>query len=231
MPSSFMMEIEARITNIGHIGATLNAMPVDIIGPQGVFGKLDLPKIKLQPSGTDIYIKPQRIEIVDHDAFQAFVKSIQLDERTSLSLFNPKAQVSAVMMTATASFHKTVDMLGMNGPKIKLVKTKSDGKADGAFMNTIMITNPSPLEIFIPQSIFQYVDEIGTVVAEQYGEFNIPRGESHHDLPGKITAGRAQGQISLIGKDVVAESWMKRTIKYFDTKITLTPVLAGMITL
>ena len=146
-------------------------------------------------------------------------------------MHNPEAKVSAMLMSTTANFSKTVEMAGMNGPKIKLTKTKAEGKADGAFVNTIVITNPSPLEIFIPQSIFQYVDEIGTVVAEQYGEFNITRGESSHDLPGKITAGRAQGQISLKGKDVVADSWMKTTIKYFDTKVNLTPVLAGMITL
>lgn len=224
-----MIEIEVRIVNIGPIGATLDAMAVDIIGPLGVFGKLKLPKIKLQPSGTDVHIMPQRIEILDHKAFQAFVKSIQLDKKTSLSLHNPGAKVSAMFMATTAIFSKVVEIAGMDGPKIEIVNTVPREGDDGAFNNTIKITNPSPLEIHIPQSTFHYLDEIGIVVAEQYGEFNIVRGTSYHELPGKVVPGKAQGKVYLVGKDVVKDSWMKQTIKYFETQITLTPVLASMI--
>lgn len=206
-------------------------MTVDLIGPGGAFGKLKLPEIRLAPSGTDFHVDPQTIVITDHDAFQAFVKTIQLDERCSLTLYNPEVSVSAVYMTTTAKFNKKLDIPGMHGPQIKLIKTTSKGRPDGMFMNTIRITNPSPLEIFIPQSTFQYIDELGTVVAEQYGEFNITRGVSEHTLPGKITAGRALGQIKLVGKDVEADSWMKTTIRYFESYVYLTPVLAGMITL
>jgi hypothetical protein len=225
-----MMEIEARITNTGPIGATLNAMTVDIIGPEGVFGKLNLDKIKLQPSGTDLHVKPQRIGVVDHDAFQAFVKSIQLDERTTLTLLNPAAKVSAMFLSTTANFRKTVETMGMNGPKVEIVETVRGEKDDGTFKNTIKITNPSPLEIYIPESVFHYVDQSGKVVAEQYGEFDIVRGTSYHELEGKITAGKASGELSLVGMEVLKDSWMKRTIKYFKSEqISLPPTLADMV--
>jgi hypothetical protein len=224
-----MIEIEARIVNIGPIGATLNAMAVDLVGPLGVFGQLKLPKIKLHRTGTDVHIVPQKVGIQDHDAFQAFVKSIQLDKKTSLSLENPEARISAMFLTTTVNFSKTAEIAGMNGPYIEIVKTVPKADGDGTFINTIKITNPSPLEIYIPQSIFHYLDEDETVVAEQYGEFNIVRGDSYHELPGKAVMSKVQGKVYLVGKGVVEDSWMRQTIKYFRSQITLTPGLTSML--
>lgn len=229
MISSFVIEIEATITNIGSIGATMNAMPVDLIGPRGVFAKLDLPKIKLQTSGTKLHVEPQKIAILDHDKFQAFVKSIMLDERTKLSLHNPKAKVSAMFMSTEADFSKTVDMLGMNGPKIEIVKMTPREEKGGAFETSFTISNPSPLEIYIPESTFHFLDEGGNVIAEQHGDFNIPRGESTHELPGKIVGGGAKERLRLVGKDVVKDSWMRKTITYFDANVALAPEMTKVL--
>jgi hypothetical protein len=227
-PSSFMMEIEAHISNTGAISATLHALTVALIGPKGTFGKLEMPKLKLQPSGTRVFIPPQKITIVNHEAFQAFVKGIQLYQLTSLTLSNPAAKVSAVFLTTTANFTKTVGLPGMDGPRIEIIKTNRRDGENGAFVNTVKISNPSPLEIYIPQGVFHFLDENDSVVAEQYGDFFITRGDSYHELPGKVLAGKPQGPVRLVGVDVTEESWMKRTIKYFEGDITLTPELAEM---
>lgn len=223
-----MMEVEANVSNTGYISATLHASTVALIGPRGLFGRLDLPKLKLQPSGTRLHVPPQEIVIEDHEAFEAFVKGIQLYQLTSLTLSNPEAKVSAVFLTTTANFTKTVGLPGMDGPRIEIIETKRNDDKSDAFVNTVKISNPSPLEIHIPQGVFHFRDETNSVVAEQYGDFFITHGDSYHELPGRVLAGKPQGQVRLVGVTVNKESWMRRTIRYFDSDVTLTPELADL---
>jgi hypothetical protein len=221
------MEIEARVVKTGPISATLLPMIVDMNGPKGLFGRVQLPEIKTQSSGTDVHVTPQKIDIVDHDAFQAFVKAIQLEQKIVLRLDNGKGKIKALFMTANINYSKDVDIIGMNGPKIEIVKTEP--QADGTFKNTLKIINPSPLEIEIPDNTFQYIDEDGTVIAEQHGKLPIVRGDSYHEVTGEVKAKNPKGKIRLVGIEVVQDSWMKHTIKYFDAQVTLTPELTGLI--
>jgi hypothetical protein len=220
---AFLMEIESKVTNTGPLGATQLPMTVELVGPKGIFGLLELPEVKTKSAGTDVYIKPQHIKITDQDAFQAFVKSLQLDDKLILKLDNGKGQIKALMMKANITYRKEVALLGMQGPKTTIVKTEDLG--DGKFKNTLKITNPSPLEIDIGENTFHYIDEAGTVIAEQYGSINIPRGDSYHEVTGVVKAKNPQGKVRLVGADVAKDSWLKETIKYFDTPITLTPEL------
>jgi hypothetical protein len=93
----------------------------------------------------------------------------------------------------------------------------------------LKIINPSPLEIEIPDNTFQYIDEDGTVIAEQHGKLPIVRGDSYHEVTGEVKAKNPKGKIRLVGIEVVQDSWMKHTIKYFDAQVTLTPELTGLI--
>lgn len=222
-----MMEIESRVTNTGPLSATQLAMTVDMIGPKGIFGKMNLPEVKTKSSGVDVNIPPQKVAIVDQEAFQAFVKALQLDEKLVLRLDNGVGQIKALGMKANITYRKNVDMLGMNGPKTVILKTEAT--AEG-FKNTLKITNPSPLEIDIGENVFHFVDEAGTVVAEQRGRLNIPRGDSYHEVTGKILAKSPQGKVRLVGVDVEKQSWLKETIKYFDTPIALTPEFTTLTT-
>lgn len=201
-------------------------MKVDMIGSKGVFGVVQLPEIKTNPSGTKVHITPQKIDIVDQEAFQAFVKSIQLDEKTVLHLDNGKGKIKALFMTANINYKKDVEILGMNGPKMEVIKTEPG--PDGAFKNTLKVINPSPLEITVPPNTFHYIDEEGTVVAEQHGELAITRGDSYHEVTGKVLAKNAKGKVRLVGIDVEKETWMKKVIKYFDSVITITPELRAI---
>jgi hypothetical protein len=221
------MELEARVVKTGPISATLLPMTVDMVGPKGVFGKVQLPEIKTQPSGTDVHVTPQKIHIINQEAFQAFVKSIQLDDKIVLRLDNGKGQIKAMFMTANINYQKNVDIIGMNGPKIEIVKTIP--QADGTFKNTQKIINPSPLEIAIPDNTFHYIDEAGTVVAEQHGKLDITRGDSYHEVTGSVKAKNPKGKIRLVGVEVVQDSWMKDTIKFFDSVVKPTPELAGLL--
>jgi len=223
---SFIMSIESRVTNTGPVSATQAPMTVDMIGPKGVFGRLDLPEVKTKSSGADVKIERQLIKIVDHEAYQAFVKSIQLDEKLTLRLDNGKGTIKSLGMKSNITYKKNVDMLGMNGPKTEIIKTVATPEG---FKNTLKITNPSPLEIDIGENTFEYIDEKGNVIAEQHGRLNIPRGESYHEVTGTVKVKGPTGKLRLVGKDVVQESWLKTTIKYFDTPIVLTPELTSMV--
>lgn len=73
--SSFLMSMEAKTANTGPIAVTMSPMTVDMCGPAGIFGRLDLPEIRTSPSGTIITVTDQQIQIVDMKAFLAFNKS------------------------------------------------------------------------------------------------------------------------------------------------------------
>lgn len=102
-------------------------------------------------------------------------------------------------------------------------------QAGGKFKNVLKITNPSPLEIDIPQSTFQYIDETGITIAEQYGNLPIVRGISYHDVTGEVRAKNPRGKLRLVGTDVAQTSWMKETIKFFQSEIVMTSELASLV--
>jgi len=224
-PTSFVMSIESRVTHTGPISATQASMTVDMIGPKGVFGRLNLPEVKTKSSGTDVKIDDQLIQIVDQEAYQAFVKSIQLDEKLTLRLDNGQGTIKALGMKSKIVYKKNVELLGMNGPKAEILKTFKT--ADG-FKNTLKIFNPSPLEIDIGDSSFEFIDEAGNIIAEEHGGLDIPRGDSYHEVVGAVTGKAPSGAVRLVGKDVTKDSWLKTTIKYFDTPITLTSEMTEM---
>jgi len=225
-PDSFLMTIESKVTHTGPVSATQSPLTVDMIGPAGVFGKLNLPEVKTKSSGTFVNIPPQLIKIVDHNAYQAFVKSIQLDEKLTLRLDNGVGTIKALGMKSNIIYKKNVELNGMNGPKTELVKTTP---IEGGFKNTIKIYNPSPLEIDLGQNTFEFVDESGQVIAEQSGHLDISRGESYHEVTGIVKAKSTGGKIRYVGKDVEKESWLKTSIKYYNTPITLTPEMTSLV--
>ncbi len=227
-----MMEIEGRVTNIGPIGATLLPMTVALVGPIGKFADIRLPQIKLLPSGTDIHVPQQHIEITDHKAFHAFVKSIMVDEHTSLTLDNGgHGKIKAMFMTTNVNFCKVVKIKGMNGPKIELMRTSPGADGKGEFFNTFNIKNPSPLEIYIDRGTFLCLDSTSSVVAELYGELDIVRGNANYEMAGtvKMKAKEPQYEIRLIGTDVTQDSWMKQAIKYIDMQVILTPAMTELL--
>src|ERR1700712_5593052 len=100
------MTIESTVKNTGPVSATQSPLTVDMIGPAGVFGKLDLPEVKTKSSGTFVNIDKQLIKIVDHNAYQEFVKSIQLDEKLTLRLDNGAGTIKALAMKSKIVYKK-----------------------------------------------------------------------------------------------------------------------------
>jgi hypothetical protein len=226
-PTAFVMSIESRVTNTGPLGATMSAMTVDLVGPKGVFGHLDLPEVKTSSKGATVSIEDQTIEIVDMEAYMAFVKSIQLDEKLTLRLQNGKGTIKALGLKANIVYNKEVNMLGMNGPRTELVKTEI--VPGGGFKNTMKVNNPSPLEIDLGAPTFAYKNATGETLAVQSGSIFINRGETLYTVTGEVKSKGSLDKLSLIGYSVAQDSWISETIKYFNMPISLTPEMRSLV--
>jgi len=221
----FIMEIQSRVTGTGPIGATMTPMTVDLVGPGGAFGKLDLPEVKTSSKGTDVHIDPQKIDITDFEAFRAFVKSITQDEKLTLRLENGKGKIKALGMNANITYKKPVELAGMNGPKARIVK--AEGSKDDLKIQ-LQIFNPSPLEIDLGTAIYDMQGEDGAKVAEIRGPQHVVRGDNSHEMTGKITGSAAAGAASLVGTGSEGDSWTKETNKYLNMKVQIPETMATM---
>jgi hypothetical protein len=224
--NEFNMFITVKVTGTGPVGSTMSPMLVDMIGAKGTFGKLQLPEVKTKATGVVIDVPDQKIEILDMDAFLAFVESIQLDKSVTMMLDNGKGTIKALGLTSNITYKKKVDFLGMNGPKTEVIKTEDLG--DGKFKNTMKMQNPSPVEIELGTPTFVFKDAAGNVLAEQSGKIHIPRGEYEYESTGTVKTKGDTSKVMLVGVTTDQDAWTKKSIQFFDLPITLTQ---GLVTL
>ncbi|OIW25864.1 hypothetical protein CONLIGDRAFT_672795 [Coniochaeta ligniaria NRRL 30616] len=215
---SFVMSIESRATGTGPVPAKLAPMEVDLVFGGACFGKLKLPEVNTSPSGCDVNIYDQLIRIVDIGAFKAFVKSLMLDEKLTLTLDNGKCSIAAFrFLKGNCIYKKDVHIKGMNGPPIRIVNTTAEA-------NTVVVTNPSPLHIDYRVSKFEIQTADGQAVAELKGPVIIQRGE--HEVTMAITRKTgvpADGEgLKLVGMGTEDEAWTNDTLKFIQVPISLT---------
>jgi hypothetical protein len=219
------MEIQARVTRTGPVGATLAPMTVDLVGPAGAFGKLGLPEVKTSSRGADVHIDPQKIDITDYEAFKAFVKSITQDEKLTLRLENGKGTIKALGMKSNITYKKPVELAGMNGPKARIVKaegTKDDVKIQ------LQVFNPSPVEMDLGVAISELHTADGTKVGDVTGSQQIVRGDNQNEMTGKITGTVSQGPAKLVGIGAEGDTWTKDTNKYLIMNVQVPASMASM---
>jgi hypothetical protein len=215
------MAIGSKTTHTGPLPATLAPMTVDMIGPKGAFGKLDLPEVKTTSKGAVINIPDQYIKILDMEAYLAFVKSIQLDEKLTMMLDNGKGTIKALGLKSNIVYKKPVHLIGMDGPQTEMVKTEV--LPDGTFKNTMRITNPSPVEIELGNVTFGFRNASGVVLATQKADILIKRGETVYEATGKVETKGNVDKVNIIGLEPEKDSWIRETLKMFNVPINLTP--------
>ena len=219
------MEIHSRVTRTGPVGATQAAMTVDLVGPAGAFGKLNLPEVKTSSKGTDVHIDPQKIEITDYEAFKEFVKSITQDEKLTLRLENGKGTIKSLGMKANITYKKPVELAGMNGPKSRIVK--AEGTKDDVKIH-LQLFNPSPLEIDLGTAIYELQTADGTKIADVRGAQHIVRGDNQHELSGRITGTASAGAAKLVGAGSEGDSWTNDTNKTIIMNVQIPENMASM---
>jgi uncharacterized protein DUF3712 len=221
------MSIESKTTHTGPLPATLAPMTVDMVGPKGVFGKLDLPEVKTNSKGALVNVTDQPIKIIDMEAYKAFTKSIQLDEKLTMQLDNGKGTIKALGMKSKITYKKPVTMFGMDGPQTQVIKTEILG--DGRFKNTMKIINPSPVEIDMGNVTMAYKNAAGEVLATQKANIFITRGETIYQATGEVKAKGNVDRVSLVGLEPEKESWIKYTLSWFNVPVTLTPEMIQLL--
>lgn len=212
------MSIKSKVTKPGLSTAHISEMTVDMVGPSGMFGRLDIPAAKVGRSGGDIIIVDQLIKILDMEAFKAFVTAIMQDDELVLRLENGKATVKALGSTASIIYQKEIKLKGMKGLKVTMAGTEPEG--DG-FKSTMLMVNPSPFEIDLGTVHYKVLDMDGLTVAEQRGLTYITRGESRASIAGPITGRVSNGQVRFIGVDVEEDNWYKEVIKAVDISVAI----------
>lgn len=225
---SFVIAIESKTTNTGPLPATLAPMTVDMVGPKGSFGKLDLPEVKTNSKGALVNVKDQLIKIIDMDAYLAYSKALQLDEKNEMYLDNGVGTIKALGMKSKIVYKKGVTYPGMDGPQSSILKTEILG--DGQFKNTMKIVNPSPLEIDLGQCTFYFKNAAGDILAEQQANVFIVRGETIYQATGTVKQKGNVDRVSLCGDAASKEgTWLKHTLEWFNVPVTLTPEMTQLL--
>ncbi|KUJ10709.1 uncharacterized protein LY89DRAFT_655491 [Mollisia scopiformis] len=222
---TFLMSIQSRVNKTGPIGATMSEMTVEMAGPAGTFGHLDLPVVKTSSSGADVTITDQLIKITDMAAFRAFVKSLMNDEKLTMKLKNGNGTIKSLGMTSKIFYQKDVHLKGMNGPKTVMVKTEVEGSG---FKNEMLTINPSAFEIDMGVVKYEIRNAENVKIAEQKGKTHITRGESTSIMTGTMTGEKLEGDARLVGVGVEEESWHDETIRDLNTSVKLSEEFVGL---
>lgn len=224
--NDFVIEIQSRVTGTGPVGATMAPMTVDLVGPGGTFGKLNLPEVKTSSKGTDVHIDPQKVTITDYEAFKAFVKAITQDESLTLKLDNGQGTIKAMGMKSNITYKKNVELTGMNGPKARIVSVS--GSKDNMALK-LQVFNPSPLEIELPGAIYELQGADGSKIGEVKGSQHVVRGDNQHELTGSKTAGSpAAGAGKLVGVGAQGDDWTQDTNKFLTMNVQISQDLAAL---
>ncbi|OAQ98775.1 hypothetical protein LLEC1_07269 [Akanthomyces lecanii] len=219
---SFVMSLMGRTTKIGLVTATISAMTVDLVGPKGIFGRLDLPAHRMGSFGGDLRVFKQPIRILDTVAFKAFVRSILKDEDLVLRLDHGQASVRALGMTAQVVYRKDLHLKGLTSLTSTLIQVKPFGSE---YESTFCLYNPSPFEIDLGTVLFQVQDEHGKVIAEQKGSTFLMRGGACYSVvTGHIDGKISEGKARFIGLGAEGDSWVKDIIDLVDIKATIPSV-------
>jgi len=226
-PDSFMMTIESKTTDTGLLPATMSAMTVDLVGPKGPFAKLDLPEVKTTSKGAVINIPDQLIKVTNMDAYIAYNKSLQLDEKLTMYLDNGHGTIKAMGMKNKIVYKKPVHMFGMDGPQSSIVKTEILG--DGHFRNTMKIINPSPIELDMGVVTFAFKNGAGEILATQKSSIFIVRGETVYVAEGHVKQKGDVSRVSLVGLEAEKDTWVKHTLEYFNVPIRLSPEMEQLL--
>lgn len=214
--STFLMSIKSKLTKIGITTAHMSEMTVDMVGPGGVFGRLDIPPAKIGRTGADIIIADQVVQILDMTAFKAFVTSIMQDDELVLRLDNGHCTIKALGRTASIVYAKDIPLKGLKSLKVNVIQTEPE---DGGYKNTMLMVNSSPFEIDLGTVQYEVLDEDGAVIAKQKGSSYISRGESKASVTGPITGKTSKSQVRFIGVDVDEDNWYKEIIKAVDITV------------
>ncbi|KAJ3495758.1 hypothetical protein NLG97_g3160 [Lecanicillium saksenae] len=216
--SSFLLSMKGRATKIGIATATISAMTVDLVGPRGTFGRLEVPAIKMGSRGADIAIVNQWVSITDMEAFAAFVMAIVHDENLILRLENGQTTVTAMGMKSTIVYQKAIHLHGLKNLQTSLLEMEQD---ESTVQCSIATVNLSQFELDLGTVVYEVQDKNGQRVGELKGKTYVSCGASKVTLHGPVTGMLYTGETKLVGVDVEEQNWLKQIIPKVHVVFTI----------
>ncbi|KAM0338263.1 hypothetical protein ACHAPU_011388 [Fusarium lateritium] len=221
---SFDLTIESRLVGTGIISSTINATDVNLSFNGYSFGELRLPQIQTSFWGTKLVTREQRVVITNHTACRAFVRSLIVDDNTSLQLESKRCTVGALGTSSTCNLHLDVPLKAMGGPHMALKKLLRAGESATTIFN---LDYTGPVEIDCGHCIFEFRNGNSETLAEMKGDLNMAQSQINLALHGttRSMATTPSNKIRLVGICVEGEkkSWLSDTIREVDTVFDLEP--------
>ncbi|KAG5748215.1 hypothetical protein H9Q70_009111 [Fusarium xylarioides] len=218
---SFNLVIEGRMFGTGTISSTILSTEAFLSFNGTVFGRIKLPQTQTSFWGTDFVAQKQRIEITDYTNYCAFIRSIIVDDETSLQLENSNCTVRALGTLSVCNLRLDMPLKAIGGPRMAVKKLSRLG-SDVTIVFSLSCSGPFELDHGC--CIFELRNGHSETLAELKGELNIAAGQTELTLHGTTRDGVvASNRVRLVGVGVEAKekSWLNETIREIDVPVDL----------
>jgi hypothetical protein len=188
-----------------------------------VFGRIKLPQTQTSFWGTNFVVQEQRIEITDYTNYCAFIRSIIVDDATSLQVESNNCTVRALGTSSICNLRLDMPLKAIGGPRMAVKKLSRLGH-DVTIVFSLSFSGP--VELDHGSCIFELRNGHSETLAELKGELNIATGQSELTLHGTTRDGVVvSNRIRLVGVGVEAneKSWLSETIREIDVAVELEP--------
>ncbi|KAF4450979.1 hypothetical protein F53441_5970 [Fusarium austroafricanum] len=221
---SFNLAIEGRLIGIGTLcRGTIHAAEGSLSFNGSSFGKVKLPPIQTSFWGTNFVVQEQRIDITNRAIYHAFIRSVIVDDNTSLQLKSKECIVKVPGTSSICDLHLEMSLEAIGGPKVALKKLSRSAE------NVTIIFSlgcSGPVEIDYGCCVFEFRNGHSESLAELRGELNIAHGRTELTLHGITRDGVVpSNRVRLVGIGVEGneKSWLHDTIKEIDVVVDLEP--------
>ncbi|KAM0270984.1 hypothetical protein ACHAPA_003053 [Fusarium lateritium] len=221
---SFNLAIEGRLVGTGTIPSTTDVTNASLSFNGFSFGKVRLPQIQTSFWGTNLAVLEQRIDITNSATCHAFVRSLIVDDDTSLQLESEECAVRALGTSSTCVLHLDIPLKAMGGPRVVLKKIVRVGEK----VTTILSLDYSgAVEIDYGHCAFEFRNGHNETLAELKGDLNLIQGQTDLTLHGTTRDGVTipSSKIRLVGVGVAEKekSWLSETVREIDAVFDLEP--------
>lgn len=209
-------------------------MTIDLWGPDGRFGEMTFPELKLHPNGVPITIDRQLVSITSWRALQSFLEHLIHDDKITLVLDKGVAELQCKALQKTwrpVFFNRVVTMDGMNnagfavkGAKITAQPPKCfevGGDRQGLKV-MFHVKNPSLMELSLGLCCFEIRNEEGEVFAQLKGFLDMQIQYYEVQMCGVANKGVkiVKGKTRLQGVRCSGAGWCDEIIKGINVPVT-----------
>ncbi|KAF4945804.1 hypothetical protein FGADI_11649 [Fusarium gaditjirri] len=220
---SFNLVIEGRMFGTGMVSSTIGTTEASLSFNGIVFGRIKLPQTLASFWGADFVAQEQRIKITNYTSYCAFIRSIMVDDVTSLQLENKNCTVRALGASSVCNLRLDMPLKAIGGPRMAVKKLSRLGN-DVTIVFSLSCS--SPVELDHGFCIFELRNGHSDTLAKLKGKLNIATAHTELTLHGTTRDGAvASNRIRLVGVGVEAKekSWLSETIREVDVPVYLEP--------